>query len=170
MKLTHQQEKFAQGVVSGLSQSDAYRAAYPSCAKWQANSVHIAASALANKVSIRINELRDMAASAAMMTKADVLKEAMKMARFDPRKLLNDDGTPKGIHELDDDTAAAIQSVDIQMGDGVPSVRRYKIADKNAALEKLFKHFGLYEVDNKQRTDPLAEFIASLSGNVIGPK
>jgi hypothetical protein len=44
-------------------------------------------------------------------------------------------------------------------------VRKYKVADKNAALERLFKHLGLFEKDNKQ-TNPaeaMTSFLAELS-------
>ncbi|WP_312903621.1 terminase small subunit [Stutzerimonas nitrititolerans] len=34
---------------------------------------------------------------------------------------------------------------------------------KDAAMEKLFKHLGLYEKDNQQRVDPLASLLHSLS-------
>lgn len=37
------------------------------------------------------------------------------------------------------------------------------------ALEILAKIYGEFELDNKQRTDPLAEAIRSLGGNVLGP-
>lgn len=37
------------------------------------------------------------------------------------------------------------------------------------ALELLGKINGIFEADNKQRTDPLAEAIRSLGGNVLGP-
>ena len=43
---------------------------------------------------------------------------------------------------------------------------------KDAALEKLFKHLGLYEKDNQQRVDPLASLlhtIASRNGNGFKP-
>lgn len=39
MSLTSQQEKFAQGVASGKSQSDAYRVAYPKSQKWKPDTV-----------------------------------------------------------------------------------------------------------------------------------
>lgn len=40
------------------------------------------------------------------------------------------------------------------------------LVDKNAALEKLFKHFGLYKLDNKQKTDNITEFLqAVMAGN-----
>ncbi|CAN7244668.1 terminase small subunit [Variovorax sp. LjRoot175] len=42
---------------------------------------------------------------------------------------------------------------------------------KDAALEKLFKHLGLYEKDNQQRVDPLASLLHTIaSGNSSGFK
>ncbi|WP_232081119.1 MULTISPECIES: terminase small subunit [unclassified Variovorax] len=42
---------------------------------------------------------------------------------------------------------------------------------KDGALEKLFKHLGLYEKDNQQRIDPLASLLHSIaSGNSSGFK
>jgi phage terminase small subunit len=42
---------------------------------------------------------------------------------------------------------------------------------KDGALEKLFKHLGLYEKDNQQRVDPLASLLQSISsGNANGFK
>lgn len=35
--------------------------------------------------------------------------------------------------------------------------------DKGAAMEKLFKHLGLYEKDNKQKTDPLAALLQTIT-------
>lgn len=35
--------------------------------------------------------------------------------------------------------------------------------DKGAALEKLFKHLGLYEKDNNQKTDPLTALLARIA-------
>ncbi len=81
-----------------------------------------------------------------------VLKEIARLALFDPRNLFRDDGTPKPINELDDDTAAAIAGLEVLEefeGEGKSRVfvgytKKYKVADKNAALEKLCKHLGLY--------------------------
>ena len=109
-----------------------------------------------------------------------VLLEAARLALFDPRKLFNDDGSPKGIHELDDDTAAAVAGIEVLEqfeGSGkervfVGYLKKYRIADKNAALEKLFKHHGLYERDNSQKTDPLTSLlhaISSGSGSAFKP-
>lgn len=45
-KLTPKQELFVQGIISGLSQRQAYRKAYPSAKKWQDNVVDNRASEL----------------------------------------------------------------------------------------------------------------------------
>lgn len=60
MALTPQQEKFAQAIVSGLSQSDAYRKAYPKSLKWKTESVNSNASTLASNTEVaqRVAELR----------------------------------------------------------------------------------------------------------------
>ena len=44
-----------------------------------------------------------------------------------------------------------------------------KMHDKGVAMEKLFKHLGLYERDNQQKTDPLASLLHAIaSGNSNG--
>ena len=35
--------------------------------------------------------------------------------------------------------------------------------DKGAALEKVFKHLGLYEKDNEQKTDPLTALLQTIT-------
>jgi phage terminase small subunit len=87
------------------------------------------------------------------------LQEVARLAYLDPRQLFNADGTTKPIHELDPDVAAAIAGVEIThewSGKGedrrlVATSTKYKIADKNAALDKAMKHQGLYKADNLQR-------------------
>ena len=38
-----------------------------------------------------------------------------------------------------------------------------KMHDKGAALEKVFKHLGLYEKDNEQKTDPLTALLQTIT-------
>lgn len=77
-----------------------------------------------------------------------VLNEIAKLAFFDPRKLLNDDGTPKRIHELDDETAAAVAGIDIvTKGNddlGYADILKIKLADKSKNLELLGRHLKLF--------------------------
>lgn len=106
--------------------------------------------------------------------------EIARIAYFDPRRMFDKDGRPLPLHELDDDTAAVIAGLDVLeeyagVGDErrlVGHVKKWKLADKNAALEKAAKIIGLYEEDNKQKVDPLAELlkrITSGNGSTVKP-
>ena len=86
--------------------------------------------------------------------------EIARLSYFDPRKLFRANGEPVPVHELDDDSAACIAGLEVleqYEGSGkdrvfVGYLKKYKIADKNAALEKAAKIDGLYEKDNKQKS------------------
>ncbi len=94
------------------------------------------------------------------LTTERTLREIARLAYCDPRKFFYDNGAPKPIHELDDDCAAALAGMEVTEefeGSGQDRVfkgftKKYKLADKNAALEKAMKHLGQYEQDNKQRS------------------
>ena len=85
------------------------------------------------------------------ITQDRVLRELAAVAFFDPRKLFAPDGSPLPINELDDATAAALGGLDVQEvfeGSGenrvfVGYVKKYKVADKNAALSNAMKHLGM---------------------------
>lgn len=171
MSLTGPQETFAAGVAQGLSQAEAYRKAYPAAVKWKDATVWSRASELAadSKVLGRVQELLQKAAAANEVTVERVIREIARIGFFDIRKLVNPDGTPKPLHELDDDTAAAIAGLEVaRVGNdlvGVGEVLKFKIADKNSALEKLGRHLGAFETDNKQRQQPgfnMQQFFADL--------
>lgn len=70
MSITSQQEKFAQAVASGMTQSDAYRAAYKVKPTTKPESVNQNASRLIANVNIasRVEELRQPIVKAAQMT------------------------------------------------------------------------------------------------------
>lgn len=69
----------------------------------------------------------------------------------DVRKLYDEGGGIKDIHSLDDDTAAAVASID-HGEDGVSKVRLY---DKLVGIDRAMKHLGLFERDNLQKNDNL---------------
>jgi hypothetical protein len=69
-------------------------------------------------------------------------------------KVFNADGTLRKITKLDDDTAAALAGFDVTTvfgGDEPIDVRKVRFWSKVDALEKLFKHLGLFKSDNDQR-------------------
>lgn len=99
------------------------------------------------------------------ITQERVLQEYARIAFFDPRKVFDSTGAPRPIHELDDDTAAAIVGLEVvQVGNaevGVGDVLKYKMADKKGALDSVARHLGMFndKLDLKV-TDALAERLA----------
>lgn len=83
------------------------------------------------------------------ITLARTVQELARIAFLDPRRLFEADGTPRPIRELDDDTAAAIDGLDIR---DVPligaTVTKYKLSSKMSALDALMKHLGGYARNN----------------------
>lgn len=176
--MTPKQEKFAQLLAAGeLSQSDCYRAAFPGT-KMTAKNINEEASRLAKHPDIvaRVAELQAPVVEKVQLTFERVLQEVARLALFDPRKLFNPDGSPKSIDELDDDTAACIAGVEVLEqfeGTGkdrvfVGYLKKYRIADKNSALEKAMKHLGLFEKDNRQKADAVSSLLDAISAKSSG--
>ena len=81
MALTPKQEAFAQAIVTGVNQSDAYRAAYKVRPGTKAESVNVAASKLMAdaKVTQRVAELREPVAKKAQITLESHLDDLMRL-------------------------------------------------------------------------------------------
>lgn len=99
-----------------------------------------------------IQRLTNGLQEAAGVKAEDVIKELSRISFFNPKNLF-DGNRIKAITELDDDTAAAISSIKIKADGDI----EYRMNDKNSALDKLAKHLGLYELDNKQQNQGLAD-------------
>jgi phage terminase small subunit len=154
-------------IAAGYSPKTAYRMGYENLRKPQI------ASVLAQK-QIEIAKRQDERLEAMELTEARVTRETARIAFFDPRKLFDAQGNPKAITELDDDTAAAISGLDVleeYEGTGkerrlVGYIKKYKIADKNAALERAAKILAMFGKDNAQKADPFAVLLLEIaSGN-----
>lgn len=76
-------ERFAQLIIEGRSQADAYREVYPQSARWKDKTVHEQASRLAHdgKVSARIQALQEAAASRAVVTKRELQERLSRQLR-----------------------------------------------------------------------------------------
>lgn len=80
-----------------------------------------------------------------------VLQELARIAFFDLRRLYREDGSLKAMHELDDDAAAVLASVEVLEefeGTGKDRVlightRKAKIPDKVAAIGLAMRHLGM---------------------------
>lgn len=159
-RLTIKQEKYAQGLFTGLSQREAYKAAY-NCENMTDKSVDEVACVLAAdlKVASRIEQLTNELQLRNMVTIENVVSEYAKLGFFDPRSLFKDDGSPKDITELDDTTAAALAGLDVQEvyeGYGedrkfIGYTKKYKLTDKKAALDSMARYLGMF-IDKTDNT------------------
>ena len=82
--LTEKQEKFAQNIIAGMSQADAYRSAY-SCKNMSSNAIYVNASKLMadTKITLRVEELRKQMEDEAVMTAKERLKWLTGIIRSD---------------------------------------------------------------------------------------
>jgi len=94
-------------------------------------------------IQARIAELQEAtakqakAAAAAHAEAGWVVAQLVKIARADPRRFFHADGTPKKVHELGDEEAAALSGFE-------PSGVAGKVVDRLKVLELLGRHFGLW--------------------------
>jgi phage terminase small subunit len=190
--LTIKQEKFTQNLFKGMTQREAYKDAY-NAENMNDKTIDEESCRIANdcKVSARIDELNNELKLRNMCTVERVLAEYAKLAYFNPKDLFNDNGKPKDISELDDDTAAAIAGLDQQEEyqctgkdrEFVGYTKKYKLADKKSALDSLAKTLGMFtdkielsgelnlkELTPEQRKAEIADLLAKMSkDNTLPP-
>jgi phage terminase small subunit len=149
LKLTPKQALFVQEYLIDLN---ATRAAI--AAGYSKKTAEAAASRLLRNVKVRAETGKQTAErSERLEISADrVLQELARLAFLDPRRFFDADGIAKPITALDNDTARALAGMDVEelfegRGDDrrrIGVVRKYKLADKKAALELLGKYLGLF--------------------------
>lgn len=148
-------EAFAQGVAKGMTADEAYTAA-----GYKPNRGNAARMKANESILARIDELIEASASLAEIDLARTLKELVRLGTSDIRKLFDGNGALIPICDLDDDTAAALASVEVVTkrlpanGDEPPEVEyvhKLKFWDKNSALDKIAKHLGMF-VDRVDHT------------------
>jgi phage terminase small subunit len=152
--LTAKQASFAVAVAKGSKASDAYRAVY-SAGRMTPKSINEEAShLLANpKVASRVAELRAPAMKVACLEIEETLHQLACVLRSDSRRLFRPDGSLMPVHELDDVTAAAISSIELDE-DGRP--KKIRLWSKTDAIDKAMRHLGLFEKGNRQHGRNLA--------------
>lgn len=180
MDLPSKHEAFAAGVAQGLSQSEAYRQAFPNSLKWKDETVWSRASELMadRKVSGRVSELMAKAAAANEVTQERIVAELAKVAFGDKRALMK--WGPNGVLLIDSDTlqedaVAMVSEVQETVTKDGGSIR-LKTHDKVKALELLGRHCGMFTdkvhmsgtldvVSDKERVKLMAQQIAGQSGD-----
>jgi phage terminase small subunit len=155
-ELTQKQENFCLAYIETGNASDAYRRAY-SVQKMKPETVNRNAFELmqSSKISARVAELRSGIAEKSAVKEARVIEEVARIGLSDPARLFGADGALLAIHLMPADVRAAIASIEVDElevdGKVIGRVKKVKLWDKNSALEKLMKHLGSFERDNKQK-------------------
>ena len=161
-ELTEKEERFCQNYVISGSQITAYRMSFDA-ESMNSNSIGVEACRLfANpKITLRIKEIQKEAYERNKITIDELIQSMAGMVRFDIASLYNENGSLKSIHDMPLEARQMISeltSLDEFEPDGsggktlVGYTKKVKTIDKLSAIEKLMKHLGGYEVDNKQRT------------------
>ena len=91
------------------------------------------------------------------ITPERVLLELGRLAFLDIRKAYRSDGSLRPLHELDDDTAAAIAGMEVvEIGDGddvIGVTKKIKLSDKKGALDLLMRHLGMFAAPGHPELD-----------------
>ncbi len=136
---------------------------------------HVTGSRLLSDAKVRaeIDALLAKVATANQISVERTMQEIARIAYSDPRKMYREDGSMKPMHEMDDDTAAAIAGVESEelfAGRGEERVaigftRKVKRWDKARALDMCMAVLGMHKTVNPAQAGGL-----SLSINLSGGK
>lgn len=169
-KLTAKQERFVEEYLIDLNATQAaIRSGYSAkTAEWIGPQLlgksHVAAA---------IKDRRDELSRKTEVTQERIVLEMSRLAFMDIRNLFNADGSPVPIKQLSDAAAAGIAGIDVvSIGNndvGIGHVIKYKLPDKNKALENLARILGYFDKDKNKDQDAstiLAEALVSLANRL----
>lgn len=155
-KLTAKQEKFCQAYVLLGDKSAAYREAY-NAGDMKPETINNKAYALSEKGEIRarIESLQKEAAERNRIDIDELVQSMASMVRFDIKDLYDENGSLLPIPEMPKEARLMIESFEVQemFSDNttVGVTKKVRTIKKLDAIEKLMKHLGGYEQDNKQK-------------------
>lgn len=153
--LTAKQEAFVAEYLVDLNATQAaIRAGYSEKTARQVGSENLSKPDIADAIA----EAREQQANRTGVTADMVIRELARIGFSDLRKVLTPGGSLIDPQDWDDDTAAAIASVEVVTLSGersrdedgnkiVERTHKLKVWDKNSALEKLGKHLGIFTDD-----------------------
>lgn len=183
MALTEKQRRFVEEYLVDLNATQAsIRAGYSQKTAYSVGHENLSKPEIADAIA----EAKAERSRRTQVTQDQVIRELARLGFSDLRKVMTKDGALLSPEEWDDDTAAAISSLEVvtvhkgdEDGEGrkVPErVHKIKVWDKNSALEKLGKHLGLYtdklsiggDPDNPIKTEEVGQGSAKLMAYLNG--
>jgi len=165
-ELTSKQKRFVEEYLTDLNATQAaIRAGYsPKTAARQGidllHKTHIAKKITEGKKSI---------SETIGIRRERIIQEMARIAFFNIKGLVDDEGNLLQINKLSDDVAAALNGVDIAVignpESAVGHVKKYKIPDKNKALENLARILGYMDRDTGSKDS--AQLLAEAMNNMF---
>lgn len=157
---------FARLVVAGKGWTEAYRLVYTVAPTMDARNVSRKAAEVYRRKRVQdlIERLRQEVEREVVLERAEIIREIHALATSDIRGIVDGRGRLKLPHQLDPKTAAGISKFKMS----VDGTIEYTMHSKVSALDQAAKILGLYERDNRQKTDPLKELLSKLGGKVLG--
>jgi phage terminase small subunit len=148
--MTPKQERFVEEYICDLNATQAAIRAGYAAGSADVEGVRLLGNA---SVAIAIQDAKKARSERTAITADRVAREFAKVGRSDVRKLFTREGALKPIHEMDDDTAASISSIEVVTrsipgADGEPARVEYshkiRTYDKITALTQLARHLGMF--------------------------
>lgn len=171
--MTDKQKLFCDEYLIDLNATRAYKFAYPNCKKDE--TAKSAGSRLLTNVDIQnyIAEKMKEREKRTEITQDMVLNELAKIAFLDIRKIYNENGSLKNIHDIDNDTAGAIISIESveefagygQDREQIGYNKKVKMSDKAKALELIGKHLGMFKETNINVNMNYEEYLKRVDGD-----
>lgn len=155
-KLTHKQERFCEEFIIDLNATQAaIRAGYSVDTARSIGCENLTKPDVIDRIAELKGSLRDKNADLAQR----VVDELQKVGFSNIADFLEGGNSIKDLSTVDRDLTAAVSSVkksvttfgDGEGNEGEKTTVEFKLWDKPAALEKLGKHLGIFEADNKQK-------------------
>ena len=169
-------ERFAREYVIDYNGTRAYKAVYGQKLADDVAAVNASRLLRDAQVAGLVEQLEAEHVEALGLRAHRILREAARLAFIDPGEVMGEAGTLLEVDAMPADVRAAVASVEVfeeYQGKGeareyIGRTKKLKFWDKNAAIEKLMKHAGLFKADNTQRADVIRQFMEQVSGKSRG--
>ena len=155
--LTEKEEAYCQAYVRVKNKTEAYISAF-NTSKMKRETINRKAFEVHEKprVTARIRQLLADIEEETKIDVAELVKTLASMVRFDIGEFYDENGCLKSVHQMSLTARQMISHIESQesynsKGEFIGTTKKIRNISKLDAIEKLMKHLGAYEKDNKQK-------------------